>query len=64
MYRNASIKRKDHVKTLESRFPGIKIDNNTVHIDPLILFSRLIAVLQREDDVITKFSYELAPEPP
>ena len=61
---NASIKRKDHVKTLESRFPGIKIDNNTVHIDPLILFSRLTAVLQREDDVITKFSYELAPEPP
>ena len=61
---NASIKRKDHVKTLESRFPGIKIDNNSVHIDPLILFSRLTAILQREDDVITKFSYELAPEPP
>ena len=56
---NASIKWKDHAKTLERRCPGIKIDNNTVHIDPLILYSLLTSLLQRED----KFLYELAPEP-
>ena len=60
---DASIKRKDQVKSLDSLRPGITIDDDTVHIDPQVLFTRLTALLQREDDIIEKFSYELAQEP-
>ena len=59
----ASIKRKDQVKSLDILRPGIKIDDDTIHIDPQILFTRLAALLQREDDIIEKFAYELTPEP-
>jgi hypothetical protein len=43
--------------------PGITIEKKAVHIDPVILFTRLIAVLQREECVEEHFSYELTPEP-
>ena len=47
---NAKIRRKDQVKTLEYLRPGVKIDSTNVHIDPLVLFTRLTAILQRETD--------------
>ena len=60
---DATIKRSDQVKTLISLQPGIKMDDKTVHIDPLILFARLTALLQRDDESTDKFRYELTPEP-
>ena len=59
----AKIKRKDKVTTLDSLRPGVKIDKTTVHIDPNILFTRLTAIVQSEDDVAAQFFYELTPEP-
>ena len=47
---NAKIRRKDQVKTLEDLRPGAKIDSTNVHIDPLVLFTRLTAILQCETD--------------
>ena len=47
---NAKIRRKDQVKTLEDLRPGVKIDSTNVHIDPLVLFTRLTAILQCETD--------------
>ena len=38
--------------TLEYLRPGVKIDSKYVHIDPLILFTRLSAILQRETDSV------------
>ena len=60
---DASIKRKARVKTLQSLQPGVKIDKKTVHIDPTILFTRLTAILQGEEDIAEQFRYELTPEP-
>ena len=60
---DATIKRSDQVKTLISLQPGIKMDDKTVNIDPLILFARLTALLQRDDEITDKFRYELTPEP-
>ena len=41
----------------------MKIDSTNVHIDPLILFIRLTAILERETDFVENFDYELTPEP-
>ena len=60
---NAKIHRKDQVKTLSSLRPGITIEKKSVHIDPVILFTRLTALFQREDCTVEHFDYELTPEP-
>ena len=43
--------------------PGVKIDSKTVHIDPLILFTRLTALIQRDETVEENFKYKFTPEP-
>ena len=42
----ASIKRSNHVKPLADLKPGIVVDQRKLNIDPTILFSRLIAIVQ------------------
>ena len=61
--RDAAIKRKEQVKTLESLQVGIEIDKDSVHIDPMILFARLMVLLQREEDPDSYFAYELTSVP-
>ena len=39
--------------------PGVKVDKKQVNINPTILFSRLIAIMQREDEISSYFEYEL-----
>ena len=60
---DATIKRNDRVITLDSLRPGIKNDMKTVHIDPTILFTRLTAIAQTEEEACQQFYYELTPEP-
>ena len=43
--------------------PSVKTGNEKVVIDPMILFSRLVVLLQRHDDVTRFFAYELAVVP-
>ena len=59
----ASIKRSQQAVTLASLKPSIKVGNQKVVIDPMVLFSRLIILLQRNDDIASYFAYELAPVP-
>ena len=47
---DASVKRKDMVKTLENLKSGVMIEKETIHIDPMVLFARLMLILQREAD--------------
>ena len=58
-----SIKRKDKVKKFESLLPTTKIGDNNVHINPLILFTRLTALMNSEDNIAVNFRYEHTPEP-
>ena len=39
------------------------IDQETVHVEPLILFSRLLVLLERCEDTTPYFQYELTPFP-
>ena len=59
----ASIKRKDHIKSLADLKPGIQVDQQKLNINPMILFSRLIAIAQREEDMSPYFDYELTAFP-
>ena len=47
---SVKMKRKDKISTLVDLNKGIQIDQKIVHVDPLILFSRLIVILDRSDD--------------
>ena len=59
----ASIKRSDHIKSLADLKPGVQVDKRKLNIDPTILFSRLIAIVQREEDMSLYFGYELTAFP-
>ena len=60
---DASIKRNDQVRSLNHLHPGIQVDKKKVHINPTLLFSRLIAIAQREEDMAQFFCYELTTIP-
>ena len=49
-----------HFGCLQSR---VTIDGNVVHIDPVILFNRLVLLIKNEEDRIPYFAFELTPEP-
>jgi len=59
----ASIKRRDHIKPLADLKPGIQVDQQKLNINPIILFSRLITIVQREEDMSPYFDYELTAFP-
>ena len=59
----ASIKRSKQVKTLAPLLPAVKINGDSVHVDPNILFQRLIMLIDRTEDMTNCFEYELTPEP-
>ena len=53
----------EQVKYLEQLYPGIPVDKQKVNINPTALFSRLIAIVQREEDMTPYFHYELTAIP-
>ena len=55
----ASIKKSELVKSLDHLYPRIEVDKEKVQINPTLLFSCLIAIVQREEDMIPYFAYEL-----
>jgi len=59
----ASIKRRDHIKPLADLNPGIQVDQQKLNINPIILFSRLITIVQREEGMSPYFDYELTAFP-
>ena len=61
--KEATDKRSAPATTLSSLKPSVKTGNEKVVIDPMILFSRLVVLLQRHDDVTRFFAYELAVVP-
>ena len=60
---DAVIPREAQVCALQLLKSGVKIDSKTVHTDPLILFTRLTALIKRDGKVQENFRYEVTPEP-
>ena len=59
----ASIKRSGHIKPLADLKPGVQVDQQKLSINPTILFSRFIAIVQREEDMRPYFDFELTAFP-
>ena len=60
--RNARIERDiTDLTTIQTWFKDHQPSDEEVTIDPMTLFSRLIALVTRENDVASYFSYELSP---
>ena len=62
-YTEISFKRTDQVRTLENIRKGTRIADDTIHIDPMLLFSRLLIQVERSKNIQSLFAYELAPIP-
>ena len=58
-FTEAKIKRNDQIRTLEILKVGVQIGKENVNVDPLLLFSRLLILVEREKDVKSYFIYEL-----
>ena len=63
VFTDAKISRSDHVKPLAYLYSNVKIDKKSIYINPLTLFTRLIAIVQREEHIEKYFSYEMATLP-
>ena len=59
---DAKIKRADCIRTLQVLHVGVKVDKKLVHIDPSILFTRLTAIVETDDNVADHFEFEVTPE--
>ena len=51
VYSDISLKCSDQVKTLLNLKKGVKIGGDTVHVDPTILFSRLLIEVERSESL-------------
>ena len=62
-WNNATVKRSLKAVTLASLKPSVKINDEKIVVDPLVLFSRLIILMHRYGDISCFFDYELSPVP-
>ena len=60
---DATIKRSEQIRSLEHLCPGILVEKQKIHINPTLLFSRLIALVPREEQMRQYFDYELTAIP-
>ena len=60
---DASIQSRMNVRTLMKLSKAVIINNDTVHIDPTVLFMRLVVLVERYEDTSRFFHYELTPVP-
>ena len=60
---DATIKRSEQIRSLEHLCPGILVEKQKIHINPTLLFTRLIALVQREKQMRPYFDYGLTAIP-
>ena len=59
----AASKRSKQVKIPATLLPDIKVNGDTIHADPNVLFQRLIMLIDRAEDLTDCFDYELTRKP-
>ena len=60
-FTNATIKTSKKMKTLLSLINGMEGGNQIIHVDPTILFMRLIVLVERLENAVNYFAHELTP---
>ena len=56
-FEDISMKRNDQIRSLECLQDNVKVDNEKVQTDLLVLFGRLAALAQWQDDIKAQFHY-------
>jgi hypothetical protein len=59
----ATIKRSDQLRPLDYLCNTVKVEKHSVYINPTVLFTRLAAIAQSEENVEQYFEYELTTNP-
>ena len=54
---------KEQIKSLKELNVGVKLDKKTIYVDPSVLFSRFLLIIERDQRMIEYFHYELTPVP-
>ena len=54
----ATVKKKDQIKTLELLKMGVEIDKEKIHVDSMLLFSRLLLLIERGEKIREYFRFE------
>lgn len=62
-FKISKIKRRGKVKAMASLQNAVKKGNKEVRIDPMTLFSRLVVLFMRENDIASYLFYKLSPYP-
>ena len=62
-FTDVSIRRSDEVKTLDALRPEITLEGHRESVNLMILYMRLISIMQRENNIERFFDFELTPEP-
>ena len=62
-FKDVKFKRNDQVSTLKSLNNSINLEGEVLYNDPSILFSRLLILAEKSNDVKYYFNYELTPVP-
>ena len=63
MVSEATIKRSKQVKNLGKLCPCVKDNDQTIYVNPTLLFQRLFVLIERVEDMTCYFQYELSSEP-
>ena len=58
-----TFKKRDQIITFASK-SAVRLDDETIQIDPQLLFQRLVTVAQTSDELSEAFKYELCSHPP
>ena len=56
-------KRKEQIKSLEKLKVDLKLVKETIYLDPTLLFSSSLHMIEREQRMIVYFCYEITPVP-
>ena len=62
-FEGCTVKRKDQVRTLACLRKGVHVEDEEIHVQPDVLFSRLVLLVKQKEEQINYFEYELNPEP-
>ena len=60
IFSQITLKISEQIKNLDRLTDGIKIENESVQIDPMLLFSRLVIQVERSQCMKDYFAYEFA----
>ena len=51
------------MRTLACLRKGVHVEDEEIHVQPDVLFSRLVLLVKQKEDQVNYFEYEMTPEP-